>query len=131
MRHQDGGRYSVAVNIERSSQADSPLYHGGDAEGVGCGVDLGINGSAALLLSGGEVGRGGTLSGLIGLGDGGGGSRMMGIFAEDGVAGARLILVSICGGGVRELIKKRTKSAVTGMTIKSTIATTPRRVKRK
>lgn len=131
MRHQDGDRYSAEVNIERSSQVDSPLYHGGDTEGVGCGVGLGINGSAALLLSGGGVGRGGTLSGLIGLGDGGGGSRMVGIFAEEGIAGATLILVSICVGGVRELIMNKTKSAVTGMTIKSTIAMTPSRVKRK
>ncbi len=92
---------------------------------------LGINGSTALLLSGGGVGRGGTLSGLIGLGDGGGGNRMMGIFAEDGVAGATLILTSVYVGGVRELIKNRMKSAVIGITIKSTIAMIPSRVKRR
>jgi hypothetical protein len=130
MRYQDGGRYSVEVKIERSERAAAPLYHGGDAEGVGCGVCFGPNGSVALLLSVGGVGLRGTLSGLIGLGDGGVGNRMMGIFVEDGIAGATLILTSVYVGGVRELIKKRMKSAVTGMTIKSTIAMMPSRVKR-
>jgi hypothetical protein len=56
---------------------------------------------------------------------------MMGIFAEDGVAGATLILTSVYVGGVRELIKNRMKSAVIGITIKSTIAMIPSRVKRR
>lgn len=56
---------------------------------------------------------------------------MMGMFAAEGVAGATLILTSVWGGGVRELMKNRMMSAVIGMTIKSTIAITPRRVKRK
>lgn len=95
MRHQDGGRYSVEVKIERSSQVGSPLCHGGDAECVGCGMGLGISGSVTLLLGARGVGRGGTLSGLIGLGDGGGGSRMIGILADEGVAGATLTLTSV------------------------------------
>ena len=56
---------------------------------------------------------------------------MVGIFAEEGRAGATLILTSVYVGGVRELIKNKMKRALTGMTIKSTIAMTPRRVKRK
>jgi hypothetical protein len=56
---------------------------------------------------------------------------MVGIFTADGVAGATLILTSVYVGGVRELIKNKMKRAPTGMTIKSTIAMTPSRVKRK
>lgn len=41
------------------------------------------------------------------------------------------ILTLVSGKGVRELIKNKVKSALTGMTIKNTITMTPRRVKRK
>jgi len=56
---------------------------------------------------------------------------MRGGFGEKVVAGDALKLILTSGGGVRELMKNRVNSATTGMTIKSTIAMAPSRVKRK
>jgi hypothetical protein len=56
---------------------------------------------------------------------------MRGGFGEKRVAGDALKLMLTSGGGVLELMKKRVNSAMTGMTIKSTIAMAPSRVKRR
>jgi hypothetical protein len=85
MRHQDGGRYSFEVKIERSYQAASPPRHGGDSAGNGCGVRLGIICSLALLLGVGViVGVGVLYLGCLMFGGGadGGACRMTGVFGE-------------------------------------------------
>ena len=85
MRYQDGGRYSVGVKIERSYQAASLPHHGGDSEGVGCGVCLGATCSLELLTGVGRVGGVGILDAgclMAFAGDGGGDCRMTGVFGE-------------------------------------------------
>jgi len=85
MRRQDGVRYSVVIKIERSYQAASLRLHGGDSEGVGCGVCLGANCSLELLMGVGSVGGVGILCVgclIVFAGDGGGACRMTGVFGE-------------------------------------------------
>jgi hypothetical protein len=83
MRHQDGGRYSVVIKIERSYQAMSLPDHGGDSEGAGCGDCLGTTCSLELLTGVGRVGGLGILDAgclMAFAGDGGGACRMTGAF---------------------------------------------------
>jgi hypothetical protein len=132
MQYQDGGRYSIVINIERRYQPASLRLHGGDSEGVGCGACLGANCSLELLIGVGRAGvagilRAGCLTTFIG--DGGGGCRMTGIFGN--AAGCTVMLVLTSGTGVRELMKNKTKSAMTGTTIMSTSTVVPSKVKRK
>jgi len=85
MRHQDGSSYSVEVKIERSYQAALLPHHGGDSEGVGCGVCLEADGSLELLTGVGGIGGVGILNVgclMFCAGDGGGGCRRTGIFGE-------------------------------------------------
>lgn len=82
MRYQDGGIYSVEIEIKNYQAASLPCY-GGDSEGVGFGVCLGVNCPSELLTGIGGIGGVGILDvGCLMLfaGDGGGGCRMRGVF---------------------------------------------------
>lgn len=133
MQHQVSVRYSVGINkFRRKDQSECQPYHGGDSEGSGCGVCLGVNCSFELLrgvVTVGGLGMSGCLTAFAG--DGGGDCRITGVFGEKGVAEGTVMLVLICGSGVWELMKNIIKSAMIGMMMRRTSTVAPSGVKRK
>jgi hypothetical protein len=132
-------RTRLAVDIRlnlmagRVCQTDSYQNHGGEVKGSGCGVRSGTIRSLALLVGVAVIGVGMLNVGCLILivGDGAGGTRMTGVFAGRGVAGITEMLTLVSFSGVRELMRNRIKSAMTGMMMISTLAISPKRVKRK